>query len=70
MISLAFRDRVKEGNKKIRPSMRDGFRFRDTTLIPGSITSPGSLQRTNIRVSYNVEKPSALNTYFSAPLPG
>lgn len=69
MISLAFREYC---NREIKnPSLTEGrIEFRDTTLIPKSITGPGSLQRTNIRVSYNVEKSSALNTYFSAPLPG
>ena len=36
--------------------------FRDTTLIPAVLLLAGSLQRTNIRVSYNVEKSSVLSS--------
>lgn len=28
-----------KGNKKIRPSVRDGYKFRDTTLIPMTLLS-------------------------------
>ena len=38
-----------------------GRKFRDTTLIPGALLQPDSLQRTNIRVSGNGEMPSAPN---------
>lgn len=51
-----------EGHKKIRPSYEGRIQFRDTTLIPVALLLTGTLQRTIIRVSCNVEKSSALNT--------
>ena len=53
-------DKSQEGIKKSAPLvLRDGYHiFRVTTLIPTTLLSIGSLQRTNIRVSCNGEIPS------------
>ena len=51
----------KEANKKLRPFCKGRSIIRDTTLIPGALLQPDSLQRTNIRVSGNGEMPSAPN---------
>ena len=61
ILSLGFRDLSKEANKKLRPFCKGRSIIRDTTLIPGALLQPDSLQRTNIRVSGNGEMPSAPN---------
>jgi len=43
-------------------------KVRVTTLIPGLLRDPDALKRTNIRVSYNGERPSALTAKASALL--
>ncbi len=47
--------------KKSVPQNEGRIQFRVTTLVPEKISPSGALQRTNIRVSYNVEMTSALN---------
>ena len=46
--------------QKIRPSCEGRISFRVTTLIPERLPISDTLQRTNIRVSYNVEITSML----------